>query len=52
MTVYEKLLEEFGCAINAILGDVADKEWENSSEDVSREDIIAMSKKVCFYLDK
>lgn len=49
MTVYDKLKEEFGCAILAIFGDEADKEFENGS--VSASDIDAIARKVKFYLD-
>lgn len=50
MTIYEKLLEEFGCAINAIFGDLADEEYDE--EKVSKDDLMAIAKKVAFYLDK
>ena len=50
MTVYEKLIVEFGAAIKAILGDNADKEFNDES--VDREELLAIAKKVCFYLDK
>jgi hypothetical protein len=49
MTVYEKLREEFGCAIVAVLGDLADKEFEEGS--VPKEDIDAIARKVKHYLD-
>lgn len=48
-TVYEKLREEFGCAIVAVLGDAADKEFEEGS--VPKEDIDAIARKVKHYLD-
>ncbi len=49
MTVYEKLMEEFGAAITAVLGDQADKEMDEVELDVL--DIEAIAKKVAFYLD-
>lgn len=49
MTIAEKLKEEFGCAINAELGDVADQEYEEGS--ISKEDLLLIAKKVAFYLD-
>lgn len=50
MTICEKLLQEFGCAIYAVLGDVAHKEFEDDTQ-ISSEDLIAIAKKVKFYLD-
>ena len=50
MTVKEKLLEELGCAIVAVFGDKADEEYNDDS--IDREDLIAVAKKVAFYLDK
>ena len=52
MTIKDLLLIEFECAINAIFGDVADKEIEASElcEEVSKEDIDAIAKKVKFYV--
>jgi len=49
MTIYEKLIEEFGAAIVAVYGDVADKDF--SKELISNSDIDAIAKKVKFYLD-
>lgn len=49
MTVYEKLKEEFSCAIIAILGDGADNEFD--PENISADDIEAIARKVKFYLD-
>lgn len=51
MTIKEKLLEEFGCAISAILGDVADEEFTEPN-DLDLEDIMAIGRKVAFYLNK
>ena len=50
MTNKEKLLEEFGCAINAVLGDKADEEYDESK--ITLDDLIAIATKVAFYLDK
>ena len=50
MTIYEKLMEEFGCAIKAELGDMADKDYEEN-DGVEKADILAIAKKVVFYLD-
>lgn len=49
MTIQERLEQEFGCAIYAILGDVAKKEFDE--HELSKGDILAIAKKVCFYLD-
>ena len=49
MTVYEKLIEEFGCAITAILGDLSEQEYCEGKVDKLDLDLIA--KKVAFYLD-
>lgn len=49
MTVYDKLKQEFGCAIVAILGDEADKSWNEF--EISKAEIEAISNKVKFYLD-
>jgi len=49
MTIKEKLIQEFGCAITAILGDDADKEAEDV--EISKADIDAIAKKVKFYMD-
>ena len=50
MTIKEKLLQEFECAINAIYGDRAEEEF--SDEEVGEADLIAIAQKVAFYLDK
>ena len=49
MTVKEKLIQEFGCAITAVLGDEADKGTEDV--EISESDIDAIAKKVKFYMD-
>lgn len=49
-TLKEFLLEQFGCAITAIYGDLADK--PSSEVDVDVEELKAIAKKVAFYLDK
>jgi len=48
MTNREKLLEEFGCAISAVLGDLEDKDFDNK---ISKSDLIAIAEKVAFYMD-
>lgn len=48
-TVYEKLMEEFGAAIFACYGDVADATF--TENEVSKSDIEKIAKKVIFYLD-
>ena len=50
MTIYEKLQEEFDCAIRAIFGDIANQDYEEDS--VEKQDLIAIAEKVAFYLDK
>lgn len=50
MTVYEKLMEEFGCAITAVFGDLADEDYEDGK--VTLDDLDAIKRKVAFYLDK
>jgi hypothetical protein len=50
MTVKEKLLEEIECAINAVLGDCADKEFEEEYV-VDKGDIDLIAKKTKFYMD-
>lgn len=53
MTVKEKLIKEFECAINAVLGDTADCEVkDNNLDNVSAGDIELIANKVKFYLDK
>ena len=49
MSNYEKLLNEFGCAIKAVLGDQADEEFEEGK--ISESDLIQIAKKVAFYID-
>lgn len=49
MTVKEKLIEEFGCAITAVLGDVADQEYCEGK--VDKLDLKLIANKVAFYLD-
>lgn len=49
-TVREELMDQFGCAISAVLGDLEDEDYDE--EKISRDDIMAIAKKVCFYLDK
>lgn len=48
MSIREKLLEELGCAISAVLGDTEDEEFDNN---ISKDDLNAIAKKVAFYLD-
>ena len=50
MTVKERLVEEFTCAINAVLGDCAYMEDEEEYK-VDRGDIEMIAKKVLFYMD-
>lgn len=50
MTTYEKLTEEFGCAIYAVLGDLVDEEYDD--EKIDRETLYSIARKVAFYLDK
>jgi len=49
MTIYEKLKEEFGCAISAIFGDVENEEYEEGK--VTKDDLDLIARKVAFYLD-
>lgn len=49
MTNREKLLEEFGCAISAVLGDLAEQEYCEGKVDKLDLDLIA--EKVAFYMD-
>ena len=51
MTIKEKLMEEFGCAITAIYGDEADKEFDTEETVIYNSDLLAIAKKVAFYLD-
>lgn len=49
MKLKEKLRQEFECAIVAVFGDQADKEYKRDL--VSDSDLIAIARKVRFYLD-
>lgn len=49
MTNKEKLLQEFECAINAVLGDIANHHYVRH-EEITEYDIDDISKKVKFYL--
>lgn len=49
MTVRDKLIQEFDCAISAIFGEI---EYEDYSETpVTRDDLMAIARKAAFYLD-
>lgn len=48
-TVKEKLMAEFECAINAVFGDIADKDC--NLVDIDKADLEAIKNKVAFYLD-
>ena len=48
-TVRDRLIEEFDCAISAVLGSNEDKDEEKYQVDAA--DIDAIAKKVKFYLD-
>ena len=50
MTVKEKLLEEFGCAITSVLGDLADQEYSEGSVDSL--DLRSIAEKVAWYLER
>ena len=50
MTIYEKLIKEFESAIKSEFGDLADEDYEESGG-VDKADILAIAKKVVFYLD-
>ena len=50
MTIKEKLLQEFGAAISAVFGDIAEQEYD--ANEISASDIVAIAQKVVFYLDK
>lgn len=50
MTTKEKLLEEFSCAIDAVLGDDADKEFD-ADESLEKGYINEIARKVIWYLD-
>ena len=49
MTVKEKLIEELSCAIDAVLGEEAEKEFGETTMDSS--DLLAIARKANFYLD-
>lgn len=56
MAVYDKLKEEFGCAIAAVLGDLADQEYCEGKQEycegkVDELDLNLIANKVKFYLD-
>lgn len=48
MTLKEKLLKEFECAINSVYGDVA--EYDIEDVNIEESDIEAIAHKVKFYL--
>lgn len=48
-TVKERLVREFGCAVTAILGDIADQDAEDTP--VSEGDLLGMMRKMMFYMD-
>lgn len=48
MTIQEKLEQEFSAAIQSVLGDVADQEFEDN---IRNADIDEIARKVKFYLD-
>lgn len=50
MTTKEKLLQEFGCAIDAVLGDDAEAEYD-ANESLEKGDIKEIARKVIWYLD-
>jgi len=50
MTVKERLLQEIECAINAVLGDNADKE-DGEEYNVDSADVDLIAKKTKFYMD-
>ena len=50
MTIKEKLLQEFEAAISAVFGDIAEQEY--NANEISASEIVAISQKVVFYLDK
>ena len=50
MTIKEKLLEEFECAINAVYGDLADYDYETNKDWIINKDINDIAMKVKFYL--
>lgn len=50
MTVKERLIEEFSCAIDAVLGEEAEREFGENAP-ISSSDLLAIARKVSFYLD-
>ncbi len=48
MTKEEKLIQEFTCAIYAVLGETKNEEFGN---DITKDDIDMIAHKVKFYLD-
>lgn len=50
MTILERLTQEFQCAIFANYGAIANKEYDDDLVDY--DNLIAIAKKVAFYLDK
>ena len=48
MTKEEKLMQEFECAIYAVLGDAKEEEFD---DDITAGDIQLIAQKVMFYLD-
>lgn len=49
MTIKEKLLQEFGAAISAVFGDIAEKEYD--ANEISAIDVEDVARKVKFYMD-
>lgn len=49
MTIKEKLLQEFGAAIIAVFGDIAEKEYD--ANEISASDVEDVAHKVKFYMD-
>lgn len=48
-TVKERLVREFGYAVTAVLGDIADRDAEDTP--VSEGDLLGMVRKMMFYMD-
>ena len=51
MSIYDRLMEEFGCAIKAEMGDIAEKEFNQEETPITKGDLNAIARKVAFYLD-
>ena len=51
MSNKEKLLEQFGCAINAVLGDLAEEDFDSEENTITKGDIKLIAQKVIFYMD-